>query len=336
MSKHRFSSVRSNTYESDPDNHEISISYGSGGITADLGKDDFMLGSLVVRGMTFGEVRDETGSAFNVCDMDGIVGLAFPGMSVEKDTLFDLAWSQHKLQQSHDDDDDDDAETRSSMALPVFSFALYSGANADKSHITFGAVDHSLFEADTMFTSKVYGARYWEIRAISIQVNGESIAGCSAEAPCKIAVDTGTSTISGPSLGILSLDRSLNIDSKCRNYEHLPSIQFVLESTDPTVGFYTLELPPKRFVRKISGGAAKGRKGFTGDDESCASILMGLDVPPPRGPLWVLGDTFLEEYFVVFDRDRREVSFAPLLMPPDAASETRDVSLDALLRGNRQ
>ena len=119
---------------------------------------------------------------------------------------------------------------------------------------------------------------------------------------------------------------------------------FKLESTDPAIGFYTLELPPKRYVRKTLG--------FAVDESSCTSIIMGLDVPLPRGPLWVLGDTFLEEYFVVFDREHREVSFAPLLLPTTTTEEVEeggrtaagvmlrenddddDVNLDTLLRGN--
>ena len=110
--------------------------------------------------------------------MDGIVGMAFPGMSVEKETLFDLAWSQQHAAKQHSN----------SMLLPVFSFALYSGINAEKSHITFGSIDHSLYHPDQMFTSKIYGTRYWEIHAISIQVNGEPIEhGCTIEKPCKIA-----------------------------------------------------------------------------------------------------------------------------------------------------
>ena len=30
---------------------------------------------------------------------------------------------------------------------------------------------------------------------------------------------------------------------------------------------------------------------------NCAPAFMALDVPPPRGPLFVLGDTFLRKFF---------------------------------------
>jgi len=42
----------------------------------------------------------------------------------------------------------------------------------------------------------------------------------------------------------------------------------------------------------------------------CSAAMMAIDVPPPRGPIFVFGDYFLRKFYTVFDRDQRIVGIS--------------------------
>jgi len=112
---------------------------------------------------------------------------------------------------------------------------------------------------------------------------------CTGARKCQVAVDTGTSLLAGPSDVVSTLVNKLQVADDCSNLKTLPDLGFIVQD-------HILNLKPQDYVSQTADGCSLG--------------LMSLDIPPPKGPLFIFGDPFLRKYYTVYDRENMRVGFA--------------------------
>jgi len=259
----------------------FAIRYGSGSCDGYLSGDVLTVGGVAIN-QTFAEIIHEPGITFVAAKFDGILGMAFGRISVDHvPTVFDNMIAQKKLK-------------------PVFSFYLSRDASAGVGgEITLGGIDHSRYTGDITYT-KVTREGYWQFNVDKMDVGGANSTMICPNG-CKAIADTGTSLMAGPVKEVTDLNYKLGGTP-------IMGGQFIVDCAEvptlPTVDIYIekrkFSLKGEDYVLQIDQAGQK----------MCILGFMGMDIPAPMGPLWILGDVFIGPYYTVFDVENKQVGFA--------------------------
>jgi len=279
----KYTGSKSSTYTANGTTFQIQ--YGSGSMNGFLSQDTLSLGGLSVKNQVFAEATGLPGLTFAVAKFDGILGMAFQSISVDNvvPPWYNLL-TQHLVQNQ------------------LFSFWLSKnprGSNGGE--LILGAIDDSYYTGIITYvplTSKTY----WQFKVDDFLLGGTSLGYCPGANGCAAIADTGTSLIAGPMAQIAALNKQLGAVNIVRGEAIFPSCSVI--SKLPTITVILngkhFDLSPQEYVIQSSSNNAT----------ECISGFLGIDIPAPIGPLWILGDVFISSYYTVFDFGGSRVGFA--------------------------
>jgi saccharopepsin len=253
---------------------DFAIQYGSGSLSGFLSQDTLTFGDIKVPNQVFAEATAVPGISFALGKFDGILGLAWPSISVDgvEPPI------QNMIRQGVIDQG-------------VFSFYL-SSSTLKKGELDIGGIDESKYTGDLKYTD-LSSQTYWQIPLDDVKLGGTSVSSVS-----QAIIDTGTSLLVGPKKEVKAIAKK--VGAKCSFLTGECTVDCSVRSSMPTLEFafggHSFELSPDQYVLDVEG--------------QCLFGMMGMDIPAPAGPLWIIGDVFIRQYYTVFDVDNARIGVA--------------------------
>jgi cathepsin D len=270
------------------------IAYGSGSMKGVVDNDVVCFGTdhsfCTDKTQGLACAMQEPGIAFVGAQFDGLMGMAWDTISVNgiKQPMDQIFANKQLCPQD------------------LFAFWLNRDMNnnVNGGELTLCGMDPSHYTGPIAWEN-LKSTDYWRINLGAVTVTGTQITG-----PVDAIVDTGTSLMTGPTDQIKQIQKKIGAfpvingeyEVDCARLSKLPPITFTLGGQD-------FVLQGTDYILQIA------QNGQT----TCLSGFMGLDIPAPNGPLWILGDVFIGKFYSVFDHGNKRVGFAQSQNKPPMA-----------------
>jgi len=274
----RYDESKSKTFEKD--GRPYNVQYGSGPVEGVFAKDTVTIGSIAVEGQLFAEVSKVSFGPLNLAfaagKFDGLLGLGFKSISQYNIPTPFEAMVERKL-----------------VDEAVFAFYLQRDASL-QGELVFGGIDHSHYTGE-LVNVPLTSDTYWEVSLDGMKFGGATVVPSAQKA----IIDSGTSLLAGPKELVDALAQKAGATSVLgKEYTIDCGKKASLPNLDVTLGGATFSLTPDDYILDVSG--------------QCLFGFMGIDVPPPRGPLWIMGDIFMKRYYCIFDYGNNRMRIAPV------------------------
>ncbi|KAF3908563.1 Saccharopepsin [Orbilia brochopaga] len=268
----KYDSGESSTYKEN--GTEFKIQYGSGSMEGFVSQDVLNIGDIKIKGQDFAEATKEPGLAFAFGKFDGILGMGYDTIAVNRMVPPFYQMVDQKL-----------------VDQPVFAFEL--GDSESTSEVIFGGWDDAKYKKDDITWIPLRRKAYWEVdfKALSFGDDTAELESTGA------ILDTGTSLLTFPSDIAELLNTQIGAKRSwngqytvdCDKVPTLPDMTFHLAGHNFTISAldYTLNV-----------------------QNTCISAITPLDMPPRIGPLAILGDAFLRRHYSIYDLGNNKVGLA--------------------------
>jgi len=272
---HLFDSSKSSTYVRN--GTKFNITYGSGAVVGYLGVDTVGVAGLNVKNTLFGQITKLEGISFIAAKFDGILGMAWPAISVDNCPLiFDLLYKQGLVSGNS------------------FSFYLTKKPGENGSALVLGGVNANYAAGEWKYYN-LRAKNYWLLDMADVVFNGTSYKPSSGD--LLAIIDTGTSVLAGPTKLVDEMTKAFGTGKEkqvdCATISSLPILSFKFGSD-------TYNLKGEDYILQVNEGSKT----------VCIVGIIGLDLPPSLGTAFILGDTFIKTYYTHFDVGGARVGFA--------------------------